>query len=97
MVMRGERQPKGDAWRKATVGSAAASGSYQRIWCEVCRHEVILHAEDLTELHGIPPETPFWTLAQSLVCGACGSKRVGIMAATWNRARDHPDNQNEDF
>ena len=93
--MRGERRPTGDAWRKATVGSAAASSSYQRIWCDGCGHDLVVSANDLCELHGVPPETPFWTLAQSLVCGKCGSKRVGIMAATWNRKRDHPDNQSD--
>lgn len=91
MVMRGEKQPKGDGWRKATLGNAAFYNAYQRIWCEDCRHELIIHAEDIMELHKVPPETPFWTLAQSLVCGKCGSKKVGIMAASWDRKRDRPD------
>ena len=91
MVMRGEPMPKGDDWRKATVGRAAANRSHHRIWCEQCRHEVIISAEDLIELHGALPEMSFWHLAQKLHCGACGSHKVGIMAASWDRARDRPD------
>ena len=90
MVMRGERMPKGDDWRRATVGSAAACRSYERIWCEDCRHELVIAAKDIIA-KGMPPETPFWTLAQRLKCSACGSHRTGIMAATWRRSRDNPD------
>ena len=90
MVMRGERMPKGDDWRKATVGSAAARRSYGRIWCEDCRHEVVIAAKDIIA-KGVPSETPFWTLAQRLKCSACGSVRVGIMAASWDRKRDNPE------
>ena len=97
MVMRGERQPQGNDWRKATVGSAAAKRSHRRLWCEGCRHALTVSAEDLIELYGVLPEMPFWTPAQKLVCGACGSHQVGIMAASWDRARDHPDNQGIDY
>ena len=91
MIMGGERRPAGNAWRKATVGSAAAdSGSYWRIWCEDCRHAVIISAEDLIELHGVAAEESFWHLAQRLKCSACGGVRVGVMAASWDRARDLP-------
>ena len=90
MVMRGEEMPKGTTWREATVGSAAARRSYERIWCEDCRHDVTLAAQELID-RGVPPETPFWTLAQRLKCSACGSTKVGIMAASHVRARDHPD------
>ena len=92
MVMRGEKMPKGTAWREATVGSAAACRSYERIWCEDCRHELVISAQRIIE-KGVPSETPFWTLAQRLKCSACGSVRVGIMAASYDRARDHPDNR----
>jgi len=95
--MRGERMPKGDAWRKATVGSAAFHNYYQRIWCDDCGHHLIIHATDIIELYGVPPETPFWTLAQRLKCGKCGSLKVGVMAASYDRKRDHPDNQRDDF
>ena len=91
MVMRGEPQPKGDGWRKATVGNAAFNNQYQRIWCDACGHTLIVHAEDLIKLHGVPAEMPFWTLAQKLVCSACGSKKIGIMAASWDPARDRPE------
>ena len=91
MVMRGERQPAGNEWWKATVGRAAADGgSYWRIWCEDCRHAVIVSAEDLIELHGVAAEESFWHLAQRLKCSACDGVRVGIMAASWDRARDLP-------
>ena len=90
MVMRGEKMPKGTAWREATVGSAAARRSYQRVWCEDCRHDVTLAAKDLID-RGVSPATPFWTLAQRLVCSKCGSARVGIMAASWDRKRDNPE------
>ena len=90
MVMRGERMPKGDDWRRATVGSAAACRSYERIWCEDCRHELVIAAKDIIA-KGVPPETPFWTLVQRLKCSKCGSNKVGIMAASYVRARDHPD------
>ena len=90
MVMRGEKMPKGTAWRKATVGSAARNRSYERIWCEDRRHELVIAAKDIIA-KGVPPETPFWTLAQRLKCSACGSVRVGVMAASYVRARDHPD------
>ncbi len=88
MVMRGEPQPKGDVWRKATIGSAAANDLHQRVWCEACGHELVISAEDLIELHGVPAEMSFWELAQKLKCGKCGSGRVGVMAASWNKARD---------
>ena len=90
MVMRGEKRPHGDGWRKATVGNATFNNAYQRIWCDDCGHQLIIHAEDLIEQHEAPPETPFWTLAQRMVCGKCGSKKVGIMAASWDRKRDQP-------
>ena len=90
MVMRDEKMPKGTAWREATVGSAAARRSYERVWCEDCRHDVTLAAQDLID-RGVPPETPFWTLAQRLNCGSCGSVRVGIMAASGDRKRDNPE------
>ena len=89
--MRGEPRPTGDDWRKATVGNAAANRSYQRTWCDSCKHELIISAEDLIELHGALPEMSFWDLAQKLVCAACGSRKVGIVAASWNRARDSPE------
>ena len=92
MVMRGEKIPKGTAWREATVGSAAKNRSYERIWCGDCRHELVISAQRIIE-KGVPSETPFWTLAQRLKCSACGSVRVGIMAASYDRARDHPDNR----
>ena len=82
--------PKGTAWREATVGSAAKNRSYERIWCEDCRLELVIAAKDIIA-KGVPPETPFWTLVQRLKCSACGSARVGIMAASYDRARDHPD------
>lgn len=91
MVLRGEPPPKGDNWRQATVGAAAEHGSYWRIWCEDCRHALVISADDLIELHGVPPEESFWHLAQRLTCSACGSVKVGIMAATWRRSRDSPD------
>ena len=94
--MRGERAPEGDGWRKATVGSAAKNRSYERIWCENCGHELIVSAKDLIEKHGVPPETPFWTLAQRLKCSACGSVKVGVMADSYRRERDHPDNRTDD-
>ena len=90
MVMRGEKIPKGDNWRKATVGSAAACRSYERIWCEDCRHELVIAAKNIIA-KGVPPETPFWTLAQRLKCSKCSSTKVGIMAASHVRARDYPD------
>jgi hypothetical protein len=93
--MRGEKPPKGDAWREATVGSAARSHSYQRIWCDDCRHELIISAQKIID-NGVPPETSFWHLAQRLKCSACGSIRVGIMAASYNRDRDHPDHRKGD-
>jgi DNA-directed RNA polymerase subunit RPC12/RpoP len=77
MVMRGEKRPKGDGWRRATVGNAAFNNHYQRIFCEDCRHHLIIHAQDLIDLHRVPAEIPFWTLAQRLVCGKCGSKKSG--------------------
>ena len=87
--MRGERMPKGDDWRKATVGSAATHRlGYQRMWCENCKHELVIHARDIIETFGIPPETPFWTLAQRLKCGACGSLKVGIMASSHDPLKD---------
>jgi ribosomal protein S27E len=96
MVMRGEKQPKGNDWRKATIASAARYRSYERTWCEDCRHEHIVSADDLIEFHGARAEESFWHLAQRLKCGACGSIRVGIMAASYNRARDRPDNRPEE-
>ena len=62
--LRGEKRPQGDGWRTVTVGNAAFNNDYQRIWCDDCRHQLIIHAVDLIELHGVPPETPFWTPAQ---------------------------------
>ena len=88
--MRGEKMPKGTAWREATVGSAARNRSYERIWCEDCRHELVISAKDIIA-KGVPPETPFWTLAQRLKCSNCGSIKVGVMAASWDRKRDHPE------
>ncbi len=90
MVMRGEKHPKGDGWRKVTVTNAAFNNAYHRIWCDDCRHQLIINAIDFIELYSVPQETPFWTLAQSLVCSKCGSKKVGIMAASWDRKRDQP-------
>ena len=78
--MRSERQPAGNEWRKATVGSAAADhGSHWRIWCEGCRHAVIVSAEDLIELHGVAAEESFWHLAQRLKCSACGGVTITAM------------------
>lgn len=94
--MRGEKMPKGDAWKQATVGSAAKNRSYERLWCEDCRHELIVSAKDLIEKHGVPPDTPFRTLAQRLKYSACGSIKVGIMADSYRRERDHPDHRTED-
>jgi hypothetical protein len=88
MVYRGEEQPRGDGWRKATIGSAARNGSYQRIYCDDCKHQLVISAVDLLEKFKIPPETPFWTLAQRLVCSKCGSTKVGIMADSWRPERD---------
>ena len=62
------------------MGSAAARRSYERIWCEDRRHELVIAAKDIIA-KGVPPETPFWTLAQRLKCSKCGSTKVGIMAA----------------
>ena len=90
MVLRGEPQPKGDDWRRATVGAAAVHDSHWRIWCEDCRHHLVVSAEDLIELHGVEPATSFWHLGQRLTCSACGSHRTGIMAASWRRSRDSP-------
>lgn len=94
MVMRGEKRPEGDEWKKATVGNAAANRSYQRIWCEDCRHQLVISAQKIIE-KGVPPITPFWTLVQRLKCSKCGSVKVGIMADSYNRARDHPDNRRD--
>ena len=88
--MRGEKMPKGTAWREATVGSAARNRSYERIWCEDCRYELVIAAQKIIE-KGVPAATPFWTLAQRLKCSACGSVRVGIMAASWDSKRDNPE------
>ena len=65
MVMRGEKMPKGTAWREATVGSAAKNRSYERIWCGDCWHELVISAKDIIA-KGVPSATPFWTLAQRL-------------------------------
>lgn len=49
----GEKQPKCEEWRKTTVGRAAANGSFWRIWCEGCQHDVIISAADLIELRAV--------------------------------------------
>ena len=41
-------------------------------------------------MHGVAAEESFLHLAQRLKCSACGGVRVGIMAASWDRARDLP-------
>lgn len=88
MVMRGEKQPKGDAWKRATIGNAAEQRQYQYIWCEDCRHRVEVPAAELMRQGKFPPDTPFWNIAQRLVCGACGSVNVGISAASYDKQRD---------
>ena len=87
--MRGEKMPKGTAWRQATVGSAANKRSYWCLWCESCPHRITIAAQELID-RGVPEGTPFWTLAQRLKCSACGSVKVGIQAASWDRERDNP-------
>jgi Zn finger protein HypA/HybF involved in hydrogenase expression len=79
--------PKGDNWRKVTVGSSAQhEESYKRIWCEDCERDIVIHVRDLIETYQIPPQTPFWTLVQRLVCGKCRSKKVGMMLASHEKA-----------
>lgn len=90
-MMRGEPPPKACDWRQSTIGDHAESGRYQRIWCEDCRHELVIAAQDLIEKFLIPPPTPYWTPAQHLVCGKCGSKKAGMMLASYDPARDQPE------
>ena len=73
------------------TGCIPESGRYQRIWCEDCRHELVIHACDIIEKFLVPPGTPYWTLTQHLVCGACGSKKTGMMVASYDRQRDQPE------
>lgn len=87
MVYRGEKMPKGDGWRRATIGQAAEQGHFQYLWCEDCRHRVEVSAAELMRQAKIPPDTSFWHIAQRLICGACGSNRVGISMASHDKTR----------
>ena len=73
MVMRGEKMPKSTAWREATVGNAGRS--YKRIWCEDCRHGLVIHARDIIEKLLVPPATPYWTLTYLLSAVPADRKR----------------------
>ena len=46
------------------------------------KHERTIKALDFAAEHLIPLDTAWWTLAQCLKCGKCGSRRVGIMVAS---------------
>jgi Zn finger protein HypA/HybF involved in hydrogenase expression len=82
MVMRGDKVPRGDGWKEATLWTAVKANQKLRFWCDDCRHEVIVEALEFTIDHNINPATPFYTLAQRLRCGQCGSRKVGIMMAS---------------
>ncbi len=47
--------------------------------CQDCNPEgVKIYAEEFTRFHKLPYKTTLWALAQRLVCGQCGSKKVEL-------------------
>ena len=84
MVRRGERPPKGNSWKQATIGNDAYQGNAFNLSCEVCRHFVQYAASDVMVHHRIPRDTPGHTLVQRLKCGACGSRKVCLMMSPMN-------------
>jgi DNA-directed RNA polymerase subunit RPC12/RpoP len=91
MIMRGEPPPKAYDWRQSTLGDHAENDTYQRLWCEDCRHEITVHPRELMATNRVPATMPYWSFVQKLVCGQCGSKKTGMMCASWNRKRDNPE------
>lgn len=79
MVMRGERPPKGDGWKRCTVGVNAKDGTGFSLSCEDCRRTVRVDAGELMRAHSLPPDMPIYTLVQRLKCGSCGSRKVCLM------------------
>jgi hypothetical protein len=78
MVMRGERLPKGDLWKRATLGSAIKGNDIYRLWCDGCGRWAEREPAWFYVIYGVPLNTPHYNLAQRLVCGDCGSRKVGL-------------------
>jgi hypothetical protein len=84
MVMRGERPPKGDAWKRAVIGRAADQGDALNLSCATCRRFVQYSAAEFMTRHRIPRNTPYYSLVQRLKCASCGSREVSLQIAPVN-------------
>ena len=84
MVTRGERPPKGNAWKQVTIGNNADHGDALNLSCEDCGHFVQYAASDFVAHYRIPRDMPAYTLVQRLKCGSCGSRKVSLMISPVN-------------
>ncbi len=63
----------------ATLGTTAAAHLLLRVWCNDCRHEVMLDAAELVERYGANPPVREWV--KRLACSACGSRHSDFVIA----------------
>jgi DNA-directed RNA polymerase subunit RPC12/RpoP len=82
MVMRGDKPPKGDAWRAATLGNQVRIDHDLHLWCQSCGHRRDVPPSFFITYFSISQHTPLYILAQRLKCGKCNSRRVGLMLAS---------------
>ena len=76
--MRGAPLPSGYTWRQQTLHALMKARVNVRIWCEECDHETIHSPDWAANSASLPYDTTLYEIAQRLVCGHCGSRRVGI-------------------
>lgn len=61
----------------ATLGSTAKAHLVLRVWCEVCRHQVIVDPAEQAERHGA--DLPVPGMGGPANCSRCGSRCVNFV------------------
>ena len=76
MPMSWHTKPKDDAWRHVTLAHIASLD--QRIWlrCNACGHEQIVEPLAFAAFHDLEQSTPLLSIAERLVCTACGEHKA---------------------
>ncbi len=66
-----------------TLGNAAAAHVWLIVWSLDCPHQVEPDPAEMVERYGVETTVPDWHTR--LVCGECGSRRVGMVVSGTER------------
>ena len=67
--------PNSDDWRNVTLAYLDKSGTRLWVGCEGCQHSVKVTANEFSQNHKLPLNTPLLILARSLVCSKCRARK----------------------